>query len=124
MIETKIINEFPTIIHHRVKGPVMEKEAYAGAVEALSVAQQVCGRNKKLYLILDMRSCVFENLKSHKIWSAEFLRHRFLSENAASVAVVGDAGPQLSAEKEMFETDLLRFFSDFNDALKWLKNQN
>ncbi len=124
MIDTKVVNQLPKIVHHRVTGPLSENEAMVGAVDALSVVKQIVGLGERLHLILDMRGYVFDNLGSHKIWATEFKEHSLLSENIDGVAVVGDPGPKLSAEKEMMETDGLKFFTDFNSAYEWLRNQD
>ena len=100
-----------------------ENEAMVGADDALSVVKQVVSMGERFNLILDMRGYVFENLEAHKIWATEFRQHRLISENVGFVAVVGDAGPKLFAEKEMMETDVLKFFFDFNRAYEWLQNQ-
>lgn len=44
MIEAKIINTEPVIIHHCVVGDVSESEALRGASEAMSVARDVLDR--------------------------------------------------------------------------------
>ncbi len=71
-----------------------------------------------------MRGYVFDNLESHKIWSIDFKQNSLLSEHVGRVALVGDPSPNLFAEKEMLETEELKFFTDFNLAYEWLKNQD
>ena len=51
------------------------------------------------------------------------LRHRFLADNVNRVTIVGDSEPHFFAEKELFETDEIRFFTDFEIGFKWLKEQ-
>ena len=124
MIETKIIDQVPIIVHHRVTGPLSVNEAKSGSANALSVVKQAVDLGSRLHLIIDMRGYVFDNLESHKIWSIDFKQNRLLSEHVDCVAIVGDPVPKLFAEKEMMETDELKFFTKYNLAYEWLRNQD
>ena len=124
MIETKIVNQVPTIVHHRVTGTLSVNEAKSGSVKALSVVKQAVDLGNGLHLILDMRGYIFDNLESHKIWSIDFKQNRLLSEHVDCVAVVGDSVPKFFTEKEMMETDGLKFFTKCSLAYEWLRNQD
>jgi hypothetical protein len=123
MIETNIINQLPMIVHHRVKGPMSVNEAMTGVAVALSVVKQAVSLSERLHLILDMRGYIFDSLDSHKIWKTEFTQNSLLSEHVECVAAIGDPGPKFIAEKELMESDKLKFFIDFNLAFQWLRNQ-
>lgn len=124
MIGTKIVNQLPMIVHHRVTGLLSVDEAKSGAVTALSVVRQAVDLGSRLHLLLDMRGCIFDDLESHKIWAIDFKQNSLLTEHVDCVAVVGDPSPNLFAEKEMMETEVHKFFTDFNLASEWLQNQD
>jgi acetamidase/formamidase len=123
MIETNVINHLPMIVHHRVKGPMSIHEAMTGVADALSVMKQAVSLSERLHLILDMRGYIFDSLDSHKIWKTEFTQNSLLSEHVECVAAIGAPGPKLIAEKELMESDKLKFFTDFNLAFQWLRNK-
>lgn len=123
MIETKIVNQLPVIVHHRVKGTLSVNEARSGAANGLAVIKQAIDMGRRLHLLIDMRGYVFENLASHKIWSIDFKHNQLLSKYVDYVAVVDDPVPKFFAEKEMMQTDELKFFTDYHRAFEWLRSQ-
>ena len=122
MVETKILSESPTIVYHQVSGRMSEVEAAAGAAKAISMINSLVGKDMRFDFIVDMRAYVFDNLNAHRIWSIELKEQKLLKDNIHRVAIIGDDTPKLKVEKEMMESDTLKFFSELELANKWLKS--
>ncbi|MBN4081444.1 hypothetical protein JYT44_03675 [Caldithrix abyssi] len=121
MVESKIINENPTIVYLRVSGRISKDEAAFGAEKAMSIISGIIRMNLKSDIIMDMRGYIFDNLNDHhRIWSVELKKQKILKENLERVAITGDDTPKLKAEKEMMKSDILKFFTEFNVAKQWL----
>ncbi len=122
VVETKILNKNPTIVYHRVSGRMSEDEAATGTAKAMSMIGNVVSEGSKFDLIMDMRGYIFDNLNAHRIWSVDLKEQKVLKDNVGRVAIIGDNSPKLRAEKGMMESDILKFFTDMEEAKKWLQN--
>ncbi len=122
MIETKITNEIPLIVYHCVTGEMSEEEAAVGASKAMSIINNIVGKNMRFNLVMDMRGYLFDNLNAHKIWSIELKEQNTLKENVDRVALIGDDTNKFRAEKELMESDVLKFFTELEVANQWIKN--
>lgn len=122
MIETKISNESPLIVYHCVSGKMSEEEATDGASKAMSIINNIVGKSLRFSLVMDMRGYLFDNLNAHRIWSIELKEQSALKENVDRVALIGDDTVKLRAEKELMESDVLKFFTELELANQWLKN--
>ena len=121
MIKTFVLTGHPEIIHHKMQGAITPDVAKAGAEQAIIKIREYLKRNDGLLLALDLRGYRVDNLDSHRIWSHEFKEHKLVSENITKVAIIGDESPQMRAEQELMGSETLRFFTDFDDAVTWLK---
>ncbi len=122
MIET---SRFPTLVAtvlHRVTGLIEQQQAEQGAVEALRFVQQLSSELGLVNLVLDLRGKHFADLQAHKAWSQGFARNPALQAHVQYVALIDDDTPPFRAERELMETEWLRFFVDPASAEQWLEH--
>jgi len=125
MIETKIIHENPTIVYHRVLGRMSEDEAIAGIEKAKSTIENVVSKTLNFDMIVDMRGYILENLDAHRIWSTglkEKTAFKLDEDDIVRVAIIGDDTPTFKVERDMMESNILKFFTELEIANKWLKS--
>jgi hypothetical protein len=70
--------------------------------------------------VLDLRGKEFQGLQAHKAWSQGFARNPALHGQVRYVAIVDHDTASFRAEREMLETDRVRFFVDIASAHEWL----
>ncbi len=121
-IQTEILSQNPTVVVHSISGKMGELEAKEGATFAIEIISNLFDGDAKINLILNMKDYIFDNIDSHRIWSSGFKEHRVLKESVGNIAIVGKHSEQLNAEKELMETETLKFFSDLTAASNWLLN--
>jgi hypothetical protein len=121
MIETTLSPTLAATVLHRVGGAIDRPRAEQGAAEALRFVQRLSSRLGPLDLVLDLRGMHFEDLQAHKAWSRGFARNPALQGHVRSVAILGDDTPAFQAERELMETERVRFFVDGALAEQWLE---
>jgi hypothetical protein len=120
MIETSLSPTLPATVLHRVGGAIDQRQAEQGAAEALRFVQQQSRQRGPVDLVLDLRGKDFQALGAHKAWSQGFARNPGLHGHVRRVAIVDRDTPAFRAERDMLETDRVRFFADLVDAYAWL----
>jgi hypothetical protein len=120
MITTTASSTTAALVIHRVTGAVGEREAAAGASEALEFAQRAAALRGRLALLLDLRGVAFASLAAHRAWSVGFARNPALGAFVRRVAIVGDDTPSFRAEQTLLASDHVRFFVDRAGAELWL----
>lgn len=108
------------LVRHRVAGPVDRRQAAEGAAQALQLVEQIAGAHGPVSLLLDLRGREFLDLQAHREWSAGFARNPALGGRVRAVAIVGDDSPAFQAERELMQSEQVRFFADPAEAEGWL----
>jgi hypothetical protein len=120
MIETALSPTLTATIVHRVMGVIDRQQAEQGAAEALRFVQHLLTEHDPINLLLDLRGKHFQDLAAHKTWSQGFARNPILQGHVRAVAIVGDDTPAFHAERELMDTERVRFFVDGTVARTWL----
>ncbi|MDO6713440.1 hypothetical protein Q4567_22140 [Aliiglaciecola sp. 2_MG-2023] len=121
MIVTKLIEDNPVIIHHKLSGTLTKSEALIGSEEAIDLVKGVIKNETQILLMIDVREYIFKDLEAHKVWAINFKENSLL-QGSVKVALVGNNEPKFRAEKEYMESKTLQFFTKTETALIWLKN--
>jgi hypothetical protein len=61
-------------------------------------------------------------MASHKTWKI-WLQNRLITEKVSYTAIVSVYSPHTEAEKELMETETVRFFFDLNEGIYWLQDR-
>lgn len=122
MITTILIETNPVIIHHQISGEIDEVEAKAGASDAINVIKDIASTANGFMLLLDIRGAAFADLKAHKEWSIGFKEKEVLKKLISKVALVSDNTSEVKNEKKLMESESLKYFILFEEAVNWLKN--
>lgn len=120
MIETTYTLEPVALVRHRVTGQVDRQQAAEGAAQALDLVQQLAGAHGPIALVLDLRRHQFMDLQAHRTWSEGFARNPALGGRVRAVAIVGDDTPAFQAERELMQSERVRFFAGLAEAERWL----
>jgi hypothetical protein len=124
MIETKKINDDPVIIQHKVYSFTNPQETINDIKVAIDVINKSVINENSFNLLLDFSEPKDEsnyNLAAHKEWATGFKEKIVNNKNVQKVAVLGKNSPKFNAEKEYMEDDNHRWFTDYDEAIGWLK---
>lgn len=125
MIETKKINDDPIIIQHKVYSFSNPEEIINDIKVAVDVINKSIINKNTFNLLLDFSEPEDKsnyNLDAHKEWATSFKEKIVNNKNVQKVAVFGNGSLQFNAEKEYMEDDNHRWFTDYDEAIDWLKN--
>ncbi len=122
LIKTEIINKDPYILHHQVTELNSEVKTREGVMESLKTVDKT---GKPFHLIIDVKLKTDSpySLTAHRIWATGFRENEKVVNNVLKSAVVGEDSPTFRLEKRHLETESLRFFNEFRDALNWIKGE-
>jgi hypothetical protein len=124
MIETKKIHDDPIIIQHKVFSFPNPQETINDVKVAIDVIEKAIINKNSYNLLLDFSEPEGEsnyNLAAHKEWATSFKENIVVNKNVQKVAVFGKDSPKFNAEKEYMEDDKHRWFTDYDEAIGWLK---
>jgi len=125
MIETDVLVTDPVVIRHKVSDFSDDNET-AGCVDAAVQCIEQAARNSPVvHLLLDFTDPMYEKgyrRSAHKLWATGFKNNEAVTRCISKTAVVGPDSPQFSAEKELMEDDRHKWFTDYDAAMTWLKN--
>ncbi len=127
MIETKKIHDDPIIIQHKVYSLPNPEETISDVKVAIDVIKKSTINKKSFNLLLDFSEPEDEsnyNMAAHKEWALGFKETIVINENVQKVAVFGKDSPKFNAEKAFMEDDKHKWFTVYDEALKWLKSGN
>jgi hypothetical protein len=120
MITTEEYKKNPDTLTHRVTGEIGTEEVEAGVaklVEMLHISVQKYGTIK---LIINAKGVKFTSLVAHKSWSQGLEPYPSLREKVNYCAFILDDSPNARAEKELMESERLKFFFDLAEGVNWL----
>jgi len=124
MISSQTLKTSPHIILHKITGEISEAESQTGTDEAIACTQYSFEQHGRFHFLLDMRGYSFQTLEARRIWSLGFKTAKPIEDNVNLVAIVGDDNYTVRAEKEMLESETLRFFWDEESAKAWLMKES
>ena len=120
MIQTQLPSLGDATLLHRVTGSVDVPQAEQGAADALRLVQQLAQQHHTIKLLLDLRGLHFDSLQAHKAWKLGFVEHPLVHQHVRYVAIIGDDTPPFHAERELMETEQVKFFVDLALGQRWL----
>lgn len=124
MIETTLRGRnHPPVVVHRVVRFDDEAQTRKAIDEAIAIIRDVASTDRGCGLVIDMRDYSVSDISLHRLWSTEFKENKEVLGAVHSVAIVGGDSPAFRAEKELLESEALKFFTDLEGALSWLGSQ-
>jgi hypothetical protein len=127
MIETKKIHDDPLIIQHKIYSFSNPQETINDVKVAIDVIKKSIINKNSFNLLFDFSEPEDEsnyNLAAHKEWAIDFKENIVINKNVQKVAVFGKDSPKFNAEKEHMEDDKHRWFTVYDEAIRWLKSSN
>jgi hypothetical protein len=124
MITTNVLNEIPLIIHHKIDGFGNEKETTTGVRDAIRIIENALDGRESFNLLMDFTELGSEsqyNMSAHRIWAQGFKDNNLIRQYVRNTAVVANDSPKYRAEKEFMEDETHRWFTSFEYAYSWLK---
>ncbi len=124
MIDTEEHKNIPATLIHRITGEIGTPEVEAGVARLINMLNIAVQKNDMVNLIIDARGVQFASLLAHKTWSQGLEPYRTLKEKIIYCALILDDSPNARAEKELMESERLRFFFDFDEGVAWLGDRS
>ncbi len=121
MIATIEYKKVPATIMHKITGDIDVDEVKRSINEANEAMNKIIDKYGKFNLIIDLRGISFTDLAAHKTWKI-WSQNRLITENVNYVAIILAYSPHTKAEKELMETETVKFFFDLNEGINWLQN--
>ena len=112
-----------SLVVHRVVRFDDEAQTRKAIDQAPAIIREVASTERGCGLVVDMRDCSVSDISLHRSWSAEFKENEDVLGVVKNVAVVGSDSSAFRAEKELLESEALKFFTDLEGALSWLGSQ-
>lgn len=111
MIETIEYKKIPATIMHRITGDIDLDEVKCGIDGANEAINKIIDKYGRFNMIIDLRGISFTDLYAHKTWKI-WSQSRLITEKANYIAIVLVYSPHTKAEKELMETETVKFFFD------------
>lgn len=127
MIETKVMCKDPIIIHHKVYLFSDVQQIRKGINEAVEIIRTLQTTTNAINFLLDFSSLgdtTTYSIAAHREWANGFKNNSEIQKCVRSVAVIGKDSPAFRAEKEHMEDEFHKWFTDFDEALRWLQSGN
>ncbi len=118
VIETIEYKKIPATIMHRITGDIDVKDLKHGIDEANEEINEMIDKYGRFNLIIDLRGINFTELPAHKTWK---IWSQSITEKANCIAIVLAYSPHTKAEKELMETEKVKFFFNLNEGVNWLQ---
>jgi hypothetical protein len=125
MIETKKIFDDPVIIQHKVYSLPNPQETIKDVEVAVKVIKKSLTNKDAFNLLLDFTGAEDKSnydIAAHKEWAIGFKENNEINKYVKKVAVLGKDTPMFRSEKEYMENDKHKWFTDYDEAICWLKN--
>jgi hypothetical protein len=124
MIETKKIFDDPIIIQHKVFSFPNPQETIKDVKVAVEVIKKSIQNKDAFNLLLDFTGPEDKSnydRAAHKEWAIGFKENDEINKYVQKVAVLARDTPMVRAEKECMEDNKHRWFTDYDEAMGWLK---
>ncbi len=122
--KTVLICQNPLTVYYPVPPFTNEDMVRRRVDEAKKVIGSLLEQADSFNLLLDFRGFPETpegyNLNAHRTWSAEFKYSPMVQEHVEHAALLGNDSPQFRAERELMETERMKFFTDEDEAHRWL----
>ncbi len=122
MIETIEYKKIPATIMHRISGDIDVEEVKRSINEANETVAKIIDKYGRFNLIIDLRGINFTDLAAHKTWKI-WSQSKLITGNVNYIAIVLAYSPHTKAEKELMETEKVKFFFNLNEGVNWLQKQ-
>jgi hypothetical protein len=124
-METKVLCNDPVIVHHIISRFSDDEDTVKGVKLAVELITDITKDHRKFNLPIDFSMADVHSphkLSAQKIWDVGFKENKEIRRHLLMVATVAIDSPKFRAEKEFMESEMHRFFIDFQEALNWLKS--
>lgn len=125
MIETKKISDNPLIIQHKVYSFSNPQETANDVEKAIEVIRESLINTDTFNLLLDFSEPLHTaeyDMAAHKEWAIGFKNNAEITKHIQNTAVVGIDSEKFRGEKQFMEDDTHKWFTDYDEALRWLKS--
>jgi hypothetical protein len=125
-METKVIYDDPVIVHHVIHGLSDDQETAKGVKQTVELITEIATDHKSINLLIDFSKAdgnLSHTMSAHKIWAVGFKENEEIRRHVLKVATVAIDSEKYRAEKKFMESETHRFFTDFQEALDWLKSR-
>ncbi len=123
MINTEKHKNLPATLIHRITGAIGTEEVNTGLAELVEMLRTAIQTHGTINLIIDAKGVRFTSLEAHKTWSLGLEQCSALKGNISHCALVLDDSPNARAEKELMESERLKFFFELDQGVMWLKDK-
>ncbi len=123
MITTTEYNGIRATVIHRITYEIDIEEVETGIEEFVIILDKAVQKYGSINLIINAKGVRFLSLIAHKTWHQALDDFPNLKEKIQYCALILDDSPNARAEKEFMEHERLKFFFDFGEAVKWLRNK-
>ncbi len=123
MINTEQHKSLPATLFHRITGAVGTEEVKTGVAELIEMLRTAVQTHGTINLIIDAKGVRFTSLEAHKTWSLGLEQYPALKRNISRCAFVLDDSPNARAEKELMESERLKFFFELDQGVMWLRDK-
>ncbi len=117
MINTEKHKNLPATLFHRITGEIGTEEVKTGVAELVEMLRTAIQTHGTVNLIIDAKGVRFTSLKAHKTWSLGLEECPALKGNISYCAFVLDDSPNAQAEKELMESERLKFFFELDQGV-------
>ena len=121
MIKTEEHNSIPATLIHRITGEIGDEDVKMGVAELLEMLRLAIQKHGAINLIINAKGVVFSSLTVHKTWSQGLEQRPDLKEKIHYCAFILDDSPNARAEKELMESNRLKFFFELDEGVNWLR---
>lgn len=123
MINTEEYKKFPATLIHRITGEIGTPEVEAGVARLVGMLDNAVQKHDTINLIIDATGVQFTSLVAHKSRSQGLEPYPAVREKIKYCAFILDDSPNARAEKELMESERLKFFFDFDKGVAWLRDR-
>ncbi len=123
MITTAEFKDIRATLVHRISGEIAIDEAGSGAATLVRMLDSTIRRYGTVNLIIDAKGANFTGLISHRTWSQVLDEFPSIKKKINYCVLILDDTQKGRAEKELMDSERLRFFFDFDEAVNWLRDQ-
>ena len=123
MIKTEEHKNIPATLIHSITGEIGDEDVKMGVAELLERLQLAIQKHGTINLIINAKGVSFSGLTVHKTWSQGLEQRPDLKKKIHYCAFILDDSPNAKAEKELMESNRLKFFFEFEEGVNWLRGK-
>lgn len=122
MIETTDYDKIPATVLHRVTGEIDVEEVKCSMTQVYEVVNEAVNKCGRFNLIIDGRGLKFTD-EAHMLWKQRIEDEPRFKEKMDYMIFILDYSSKTRAAKKRRESEIIRFFYDFDEGSTWLLNK-